>query len=121
MHKSDILLRPVVSSIGSPCNALAGFLHKILSPLVRKSESHVKNFGHFVELLKPVNLQSVEIEISSIMAIHWWKSILQVKAIMELLEVCLRVTYFQVDDKSFNRKMAWLWEALYQPSLATST
>jgi hypothetical protein len=27
------------------------------------------------------------------------RSLLQVEAIMELLEVCLRTTYFQVDDK----------------------
>jgi hypothetical protein len=28
-------------------------------------------------------------------------SVLQVEAIMKLLEVCLRTTYFQVDDKLF--------------------
>jgi hypothetical protein len=36
VHKCDIPLRPVVSSIDSPCYALVGFLHKILSPLVGK-------------------------------------------------------------------------------------
>jgi hypothetical protein len=39
VHKPDIPPRPIVSSIGSPCYALAGFLHKILSPLAGKSES----------------------------------------------------------------------------------
>jgi hypothetical protein len=29
---------------------------------------------------------------------------LQVEAIMELLEVCLRTTYFQEDDKFFQQK-----------------
>jgi hypothetical protein len=33
----------IVSSIGSPCYALAGFLHKILNPIAGKSESFVKN------------------------------------------------------------------------------
>jgi hypothetical protein len=56
IHKPDIPLRPIVSSIGSPCYAVAGFLHKILSPLVGRSESFVKNSGHFIQLLKPVNL-----------------------------------------------------------------
>jgi hypothetical protein len=32
------------------------------------------------------------------------RSVLQVEAIMELLEVCLRTTYFQVDDKFFQQK-----------------
>jgi hypothetical protein len=65
VHKPDIPLRPLVSSISSPCYALAGFLHKILSLLVAKSESFFKNSSHFVQLLKTVNLQSLDILISS--------------------------------------------------------
>jgi hypothetical protein len=58
IHKLDMPLRPTVSSVGSPCYGLAGFLHKILSPHAGKSESFVKNSGHFVQLFKSVNLQS---------------------------------------------------------------
>jgi hypothetical protein len=47
-----------VSSVGSSCYALAGFLRKILIPLAGKSESFVKNPGHFIQLLMSVNLQS---------------------------------------------------------------
>jgi hypothetical protein len=36
------------------------------------------------------------------------RSTLHVEIIMELLEVCLRTTYFQVDEKFFQQKMAWL-------------
>jgi hypothetical protein len=124
IHKLDIPLRPIVSSIGSPCYALAGFLHKILSPFARKSESFVKISGNFVQLLKSVDLQSLNTLVSSDVVSHFtnvpanealqvtrnklhnndtlgeW-SVLQVKAIMELLEICLRTTYFQVDDKFF--------------------
>jgi hypothetical protein len=57
IHKPEILLRSIVSSVGSPCYALAGFLHKVLSPLAGRSESVIKNLGHFIQLLKPVNLQ----------------------------------------------------------------
>jgi hypothetical protein len=32
------------------------------------------------------------------------ESVLQVEAIMKLLEICLRTTYFQVDDKFFQQK-----------------
>jgi hypothetical protein len=32
------------------------------------------------------------------------RSVLQVEAIMELLQVCLRTTYFHVDDKFFQQK-----------------
>jgi hypothetical protein len=64
IHKPDIPLRPIVSSIGSPCYALAGFLHKILSPLAGKSESFVKYSGHFIQLLKFTNLQSSDTLVS---------------------------------------------------------
>jgi hypothetical protein len=43
VHKPDILLRPMVSSTGFPCYTLAGFLHKILSPLTEKWESFIRN------------------------------------------------------------------------------
>lgn len=63
-HKPDIPLRPTVSSIGSPYYGLAGFLHTILSPLAGKLESFVKNSGHFIQLLKSANLQSLDIIIN---------------------------------------------------------
>jgi hypothetical protein len=64
IHKPGIPLRPIVSSIGSPCYALAGFLHKILSPLVGQSRSFVKNSGHFIELLKPIKLHPFDTLVS---------------------------------------------------------
>jgi hypothetical protein len=48
-----------VSSIGSPCYGKAVFFHKIPSSLAGKSESFVKYSGHFVQLLKSVNFQSL--------------------------------------------------------------
>jgi hypothetical protein len=110
-----------------PCYALAGFLHKILSPLARKSESFVKNSRYFVQLLKSVNLQSLG-TLVSFDAVNLFtdvpvdealqvirnnlhngdtlteRSVLEVEAIMELVEVCLRTTYFQVDDGFFQQK-----------------
>jgi hypothetical protein len=127
IHKPDIPLRPIVSSIGAPCYALAGFLHKILSPLAGKWESFVRNSGHFVQLLESVNLQSSDTLISFDVVSLFTnvpddeapqvirnklhnndtlaeRSALQIEDIMELLEVCLRTTYFQVDDKFFQQK-----------------
>jgi hypothetical protein len=124
VYKLDIPLRPRVSSTGSPCYALAGFLHTIVSPLAGNSESFVKNSGHFVQLLKSVNLQSLVSLVSSDIVSLFTnvpvdkalqvirnklhnddtlveRSVFQVKAIMELLEVCLRTTYFQADDRFF--------------------
>jgi hypothetical protein len=65
IHKPHTPLRPMVRSVGSPCYALAGFLQKIISPLAGKSQSFVKNLGHFIELLKSVNLQSLDSLVAS--------------------------------------------------------
>jgi hypothetical protein len=51
VHKPEIPLRPIVSSIDSPCYALAGLLHNILSSLTGKSGYFIKNSGHFIQLL----------------------------------------------------------------------
>jgi hypothetical protein len=48
------------------------------------------------------------------------RSVLQVEAIMELLEVCLRNTYFQVDDKFFQQNDGVAIENCHL-SLATSS
>jgi hypothetical protein len=107
-----------------------------------KSESFVKNSGHFVELLKSVNVESLDtfdsfdavsllanVPVDEALQVAKNKlynddalaeqSALQVEARMELLEICLRTTYFQVNH-NFQRKAAWLWEAPYHPSLETS-
>jgi hypothetical protein len=116
-----------VSSVGFPCYALAGFLHRIIGPLAGKSESFVKNSGHFVQLLKAVNLQSQDtlvsfdfvslftnVPIDETLQIIENKlrnddtlaeqSILQVEALVELVEICLRTAYFHVDNKIFQQK-----------------
>jgi hypothetical protein len=53
-----------VSSIGSLCYALSGFLHRILRPLAAKSEFFVKNSGQFVQLLKAVSPKSQDTLVS---------------------------------------------------------
>jgi hypothetical protein len=50
--KPDIPLRHIMSSDGSQCCTLPGFLHKVVSPLAGKSGSFVKNSYHFIQLLK---------------------------------------------------------------------
>jgi hypothetical protein len=45
--------------------------------------------------------------------VEW--SVLQVEAIMELLEVCLRTTYFQVNHKFFQQKDGMAIESSLSP------
>jgi hypothetical protein len=61
-----------MTSVGSLCYALADFLRKILSSLARKSESLIKNLAHFVQLLKSVNLQSLDTLVSfDVINVQW--------------------------------------------------
>jgi hypothetical protein len=59
IHKPDIPLRPVASSVGSPSYAPAGVMHEILSPFARNSEYFAKNPATFtvVEVCKPSNFR----------------------------------------------------------------
>jgi hypothetical protein len=86
-----------------------------------RAESYVRNSGHFVQLLKSVDLQSRDILVSfdigslftnvpvneALQVIRGTlqddgnpeeRSALPVEAITELLDVCLRTTYFQVGE-----------------------
>jgi hypothetical protein len=125
VHKPDIALRPIVSPTGSPYYALAGFIQKILSPLAVRSESFIKNSAYFIQLLKSVNLQSLGILVSFDISLFNSGPVdealqvisnklqndytlveqfaLQAEAIVEMLEVCLRTAYFQVNDKFFQQ------------------
>jgi hypothetical protein len=64
IHKPDIPLRPVVSSIGSPCYAVAGFLHHILTLLTGNMFSLVRNSKHFRQLTKDISLEKEDILVS---------------------------------------------------------
>jgi hypothetical protein len=64
VHKPDIPLRLIVSSIDSPCYALAKFLHKILSPLTGSTGSFVKDLEHFIKSIQDINLQNEDYLVS---------------------------------------------------------
>jgi hypothetical protein len=127
IRKPDIPLRPIVSSIGSPCYAMAGFLQKILSPPAGKSESFAKNSANSLQLLKSVDFQSPDTLISFDVVSLFTNlsvdealqvitnklhndvtlaepSVLQIEGIRDLLEVCFRTRYFQADDTFFQQK-----------------
>ena len=64
VHKTGAPLRPIVSSIGSPTNALAKHLASILQPHVEKAASYVKNSQHFIDLIKNIRLEENDILVS---------------------------------------------------------
>ena len=57
IHKKNIPLRPIVSSIGSVAYGLAKVLADIFKPLMGCSEHHVQNSQKFVEEIKEMKLE----------------------------------------------------------------
>jgi hypothetical protein len=125
IHKPDILLRPIVSSIDSPCYAVAEFLHKILSPLAGNTSSFVKDSEHFIKSIQKISLQNgdylISFDVVCEFAIVLVEEALQVirnrlsadpslperseaDDVMELLDICLTTTFFQFQDKFYKQK-----------------
>ena len=60
LHKKNIPLRPIVSSIGSATYLLSKELARILSPLRGQTKSYIKNSKHFVEKLNDISLEEFD-------------------------------------------------------------
>ena len=122
VHKDGTLLRPIVSSIGAVTYTTAKELSRILKPLVGKSPHHIHNNQDFIEHLKGIQLGPDEIMVSfDVKALFTSvpiqpplniiekllkedtglqnRTTMSVKHIMDLLEFCLRSTYFTYQGK----------------------
>ena len=121
IHKKNIPLRSIVSSIGSVAYGLAKVLADIIKPLMGCSEHHVQNSQKFAEEIKEMKLQKGEcitsydvvalftsIPILSALEVMKKKlkqdtelqkrTIMPVDTILELLAFCLNNTYFVFQD-----------------------
>ena len=57
VHKENIPLRPIVSSIGSVSYGVAKEIARIIKPLVGSTEHHVNNSMEFTEEIKKMKLE----------------------------------------------------------------
>ena len=127
VHKKDIPLRPIVSSIGSVTYETAKELSRILKPLVGRSTHHVRNNQDFIQRIQEVTVESEEcmmsFDVKALLTsipiqptLNIIKKLLEedtslhqrtamaVKHIYCLLEFCLTNTYFSFQGKLYEQK-----------------
>jgi hypothetical protein len=121
VHKADMPLRPIVSSTGSIAYGAARVVADVLAPLVGKSKHHIKNSRHFVDTIKSIKIppgwKMVSYDVKSLFtcipideALAAAKKLLEkdktmhlrtplnAERTLQLLDYCLRTTYFQYRD-----------------------
>ena len=141
VHKNNIPVRPIVSSIGSVCYNLARFISDLLSLLVGKSPHHIQNSQDFVTRIKDLKLDDNEILISyDVTALFTsvpvegaievvsdllkketsWKSrtYLNETQIICLLEFCLTTTYFKFRGQIYQQDHGWAMGLPVSPIIA---
>ena len=127
IHKEEVPLRPIVSTIGSATYNLAKELSRILSPLIGWTDTYIKNSSHFVSKIKDLHFNEndimVSFDVKSLFtkvpiedSLHIIKddrleadesleirTTLTVQQICQLTELCLKSTYFQYEDMIFEQ------------------
>ena len=126
IHKKDILLRPIVSSIGSVTYGVAKELARILKPLVDKFSHHVSNTKEIADEIRNTKLKETEcitsydvtalftsVTVPSALEIIKKRlaqdtdlpnrSIMTADNIMEPVGVCLNNTYFLFQDQFYEQ------------------
>ena len=126
VHKDGTPMRPIVSAIGSPSYKLAKELARILTPLTGNTMHAVKNSTSFVDRIHEIEmgpqdrmisfdvtnlftqvpvdeaLRVVEERLSADDSLKERTSI-PTPQLIELIELCVRSTYFQFQDKFFEQ------------------
>ena len=126
IHKQGTPLRPIVSSIGAVTYQTSKELSRILKPLVGKSPDHIHNNQDFLEHLKGIQLDPDEVMMSyDVKALFTLvpikpaldviekllkedpglqsRTLMSTQHIMDLLEFCLRSTYFTFRGKFYEQ------------------
>ena len=134
IHKPDVHLRPIVSFYSSPSYQLSKYLCCLLSPLVGNTPAHIRNSSDFFtfintqhlgeEILVSFDVVSLFTKVPIVLAIYVARDRLQedntledrialsINDIIQLLEFCLKATYFSFRGQMINKFLELLWVPL---------
>ena len=127
IHKPQTPLRPIVSCIGAPSYKLSKYIASVISPLAGRTSSHVLNSKHFTGVMKEERVEADEALISfditslftnvpteeAVEIIHRKlaeeedlveRTPLSPERIAELLQVCLKSTYFSYNGEFYEQR-----------------
>ena len=141
IHKKEIPLRPIVSSIGNITYNTAKYLTQILSPLVGQSPHFIKNSADFVEKIKHLEVppgrkmvsydvtalftsipvdKAIEVVKDKLMKDHDLRKRceLSVGQLLQLLTFCLNTTYFRYEGVFYKQKQGTAMGSSVSPVIA---
>ena len=116
IHKQDLPLRPIVSTVGSAPYDVAKYVSKQLAPYVKQAESFIVDSKDFVSKLEKITIKDEEVMVSfdvkslfTSVPVHdainttfemlkrdeMFKSQVSPDTIVEMLHICLDTTSFQ--------------------------
>ncbi|XP_037501525.1 uncharacterized protein LOC119375419 [Rhipicephalus sanguineus] len=64
IHKPEVPMRPIVDYTRSPLHKLSGYLHRVLRPLVGRSNTYVRHSGDFIDKVRDIALEDGDILVS---------------------------------------------------------
>jgi uncharacterized protein (UPF0335 family) len=115
IHKSNVPLRPIVSAVGSPTQALAKYLAWRLQPYVEQANSYVKNSEDFITKILNVDVERDDILVSfdvvslfTNIPVQEAIDIINNKLdlpddIIDLISHCLNNTFFQYEGQIYKQ------------------
>ena len=123
LHKNNIPLRPIVSTVGSPTDKLSKFLSNILTNILGNTELHIKDSWDFHNFIKnktiPKNYTLISFDVVSLytnipteLAVNVikekWNIIKNYTTIpentfIEITKLCLNSTYFKFNNEFFSQ------------------
>ena len=127
IHKSNVPLRPIVSSIGNITHNVSKFLTQVLSPLMGKGPHFIKNSADFVKKIReleiPPGRSMISYDVTALFtsipvdqALRVIERKLQedttlgqrcelnIEQILALLSFCLNTTYFTFNGQIYKQK-----------------